>query len=122
MFRDLTGSDIENLESIIGKDQKFLISSDVIKILELLLVSPKFRLSSLTPKVIKILYGCVSKNILCNYVNKETWLRQCYSIQNGSFQNVLDMEKVPMSKFIAMCTIHKEAMDQLNTPPVASVQ
>jgi hypothetical protein len=122
VFRDIIGSDIEFLDGIIGKSEKFLTSDDVIYILERILISPKIPLSYLTPKVLKVLYGCVSEHILCNYVNKETWLRQCYSIQNGSFQNVSEMEQVPMSKFIAMCTIHKEAMDQLNNPPTASVQ
>ena len=122
VFRDVTGLDIEYLDYVMKKNDKFLTSSDVIKILELLLVSPKIRLSRLTPGIIKKLYICISENILCNYMNKENWLRQCYSVQNGSFQNISEMEKVPLSKFIAMCTIHKEAMDQLNTPPTASVQ
>jgi hypothetical protein len=121
VFRDIAGSDIEFLDHIIGKKEKFLSTSDVISILERIRISPQIPLSYLTPKILKTLYSCVSKNILCNYINKEVWLRQCYSIQNGSFQGISEMEKVPMSKFIAMCTIHKEAMDQINTPTTASV-
>jgi hypothetical protein len=55
----------------------------------------------------------VQENILKSYMSKEAWLKNCYAIQNGSFQGVKEMEFVPMSKFTAMCMIHKEAMDQM---------
>ena len=114
VFRDLTGLDIELLDSLLT-DGKTLSPDAVVRILNLLKVSntPE-RISQLTPRVIRSLYFKVSEHILVNYLNKESWLRQCYSIQNGSFQNVLEMERVPMSKFAAMCMIHKEAIDQMN--------
>jgi hypothetical protein len=114
VFRDLTGLDIELLDSLL-QDGKTFSPESVVRILDLLKVSstPE-RISQLTPRVIRSLYYKVSEHILINYLNKESWLRQCYSIQNGSFQNVLEMERVPMSKFAAMCMIHKEAIDQMN--------
>lgn len=114
VFRDLTGLDIELLDSLLT-DGKTFSPDAVVRILDLLKISntPE-RISQLTPRVIRSLYFKVSEHILVNYLNKESWLRQCYSIQNGSFQNVLEMERVPMSKFAAMCMIHKEAIDQMN--------
>lgn len=117
VFRDLTGLDIELLDSLLT-DGKTLSPEAVVRILDLLKVSSRpERISQLTPRVIRSLYYKVSEHILVNYLNKESWLRQCYSIQNGSFQNVLEMERVPMSKFAAMCMIHKEAIDQMNNKP-----
>lgn len=114
VFRDLTGSDIELLDSLLEGGKSFSPQS-VIKILDLLKLSETpVRIAQLTPRVIRTLYYKVSEHILINYLNKESWLRQCYSIQNGSFQNVLEMERVPLSKFAAMCMIHKEAIDQMN--------
>jgi hypothetical protein len=113
VFRDLTGQDIELLDSLL-EDGKTFSPDSVIRILDLLKVSSvPGRISQLTPRTIRSLYYKVSEHILINYLNKESWLRQCYSIQNGSFQNVLEMERVPMSKFAAMCMIHKEAIDQM---------
>ena len=114
VFRDMRGTDLEFLESLLGTESTTLSSDDVVAILDRLRVSPpNARMQSLTPRTIRAVYGAVSKHILHNYMPKETWLRQCYSIQNGSFQNVAAMERVPMSKFTAMCMIHKEAMDQI---------
>jgi hypothetical protein len=117
VFRDMTGNDLEFLERVIAvkEDKTMTISSDsIISVLQTLLVSPEIKIESLTPRAIKVLFNSVSENILKSYMAKEDWLKQCYSIQNGSFQNVLAMEKVPMSKFTAMCLIHKEAMDSLS--------
>lgn len=116
IFRDMTGNDLEFLDRVIAvkEDKTMVIPSDsIISVLQKLLVSPEIKIESLTPRAIKVLFNSVSENILKSYMGKEDWLKQCYSIQNGSFQNVLDMEKVPMSKFTAMCLIHKEAMDSL---------
>lgn len=92
----------------------------MIELLEKLCVDPGLSFGSLTPRVIKVLYSELQKHILRNYMDKETWLRQCYSVQNGSFQGLALMEEVSMSKFVALCTIHKEAMDQVdnNTPTI----
>jgi len=114
VFRDIKGTDIEYLDMVLGGEEKTLTSSQVIELLQYLYVgNPNHRIRALTPRTIKRLYSLVSEHILCNYMSKENWLRQCYSIQNGSFQNVFAMERVPMSKFTAMCMIHKEAMDQI---------
>ena len=123
-FRDITGSDLEYLESILGGDEKSGVTgSQVIEILSSLSVTPGFKFSKLVPRTIRSLYSKLYEHILCNYMPKETWLRQCYGIQNGSFQNLADMEKVPMSKFVAMCQIHKEAMDSMkNSEPVPTEQ
>lgn len=120
LFRDITGSDIEYLDSLLGGEGKNLTSGQVIKLLSTLSVDSTVNFGSLVPRAIRSLYAELSKHVLCNYMDKETWLKQCYSIQNGSFQNLSAMESVPMSKFAAMCLIHKEAMDNVNTNPVPS--
>lgn len=117
VFRDMLGSDLEYLDSVLGTEKDTVSSSEVMQVLEYLCVSPtEFRAGKLTPRVVRELYHKVSENILCNYISKDIWLRQCYSIQNGSFQGLEAMERVPMSKFTAMCLIHKEAMDQIKKP------
>ena len=129
-FRDMTGADIEFVEEIVGDDGKSLKPEAVVKILNRLKISPvPESVMKLTPRAIHSLYTSLSEHILCNYVDKETWLKQCYSIQNGSFQGLLEMEKVPMSKFAAMCIIHKEAIENMNNtnpdiyePPDTEVQ
>lgn len=80
--------------------------------------SPNFKL--LSPRVIQSLFNELTTHVLKNYVSKENWLRQCYSIQNGSFQNLEAMESVPMSKFAAMCQIHQQAIEQI-TPDSSTV-
>lgn len=120
-FRDITGLDLEHLQSILGDDEEEGITgSQAVEILSLLSTSPGFNFSSLVPRVIRQLYSLISEHILRNYMSKEIWLRQCYGIQNGSFQNLAEMEKVPMSKFVAMCQIHKEAMDSMKNTPDSS--
>jgi hypothetical protein len=111
-FRDITGNDLEYLDSLFDTDNETVSGSDISGILEHLCVRP-LRAGRLTPRTIRSLYHALREHILCNYMSKETWLKQCYSIQNGSFQGVREMEFVPMSKFTAMCMIHKEAMDQM---------
>lgn len=114
-FRDITGSDLEYLETVLGNEEETVLTgNDVTLLLKHLCVTPNVNFSRLVPRDIKNVYGLLSTHILCNYMTKETWLRQCYSIQNGSFQNLEAMESVPMSKFVAMCQIHKEAMDDMN--------
>ncbi len=117
VFRDATGADIEFFDYLLSDDGKTLSADSLVKVLNLLKVSESpTRISQLTPRAIRALYKAISNTILVNYLDKESWLRQCYSIQNGSFQNVSEMEKIPLSKFAAMCLIHKEAMDQMNNP------
>lgn len=120
-FRDITGNDLEFLDNLLVTDEndepRPLWSGKVIDLLDMLCITEKVRFGKFTPAIIRALYTSVSDNILTSYMRKEDWLRQCYSIQNGSFQNLAYMEVVPMSKFVAMCSIHKEAMDQIKTPP-----
>jgi hypothetical protein len=113
-FRDIRGNDLEYLESKLGGDDTTITSTDAIDILSLLSVRSGLNFNRFTPAAIRALYQSVSEHILCSYMTKETWLRQCYAIQNGSFQGIDAMESVPLSKFVAMCQIHKEAMDQIN--------
>lgn len=112
-FRDITGNDLEYLDSIFEEESETITGSQISEIIEHLCTRP-VRAGSLTPRTIRSVYHALRDHILCNYMPKTTWLRQCYSIQNGSFQGLEAMETVPMSKFTAMCLIHKEAMDQIN--------
>ncbi len=113
-FRDIRGNDLEYLESKLGGDDATITSTDAIEILSYLSTRADLNFNRFTPATIRALYQSISENILCSYMTKETWLRQCYAVQNGSFQNIDAMESVPLSKFVAMCHIHKEAMDQMN--------
>lgn len=117
-FRDITGGDLEYFDQVLNRGENNLIGSDyVVDILSKLCTSPihaNFR--QLPPRIVRVLYEEVSSNILKNYIPKENWLRQCYSIQNGSFGNLAAMEQVPLSKFTAMCLIHQEAIDQIKNP------
>jgi hypothetical protein len=118
-FRDITGEDLEYLDSVLdgeGEDlqegQKRISFEDIQKIIDYLNLDG-IKSGSLTQRIIVKVFNCVKEHILCNYLPKYSWLKTCYGIQNGSFVNVLDMEKVPMTKFIAMAQIHKEAIDSM---------
>lgn len=111
-FRDIRGMDLEFLDGLIVDSA--IKPESIVEMLNHLLVSPLISINCLTPRIIRQVFILVHTHILKNYMSKEDWLRQCYSIQNGSFQNVTEMENVPMSKFTAMCLIHKEAMDSIN--------
>lgn len=119
-FRDITGEDLEYLDVILDnqgqqelkEEQKRVSFEDVQKIINYLNLDG-MNSGALTQKTIIKVFNCIKEHILCNYMPKYTWLKACYGIQNGSFMNVLDMEKVPMTKFIAMTQIHKEAVDSV---------
>lgn len=113
-FRDITGNDLEYLDTLLGGDEPTLTSRDVINLLGRLSLPPGLNFGRLVPSAIRSLYLSVQTHILKSYMPKEAWLRNCYAVQNGSFANIADMERVPMSKFVAMCQIHKEAMDQMD--------
>jgi hypothetical protein len=120
-FRDITGKDLEYLDSVLdgeGEDlqegQKRISFEDIQKIIDYLNLDG-VKSGSLTQRAIVKVFNCIKEHILCNYIPKYSWLKTCYGIQNGSFVNVLDMEKVPMTKFIAMAQIHKEAIDSMKT-------
>ncbi len=114
VFRDITGNDLEYLDTLLAGDEPTLTSRDVIGMLGRLSVLPGLNFGCLVPSAIRSLYLSVQEHILKSYMPKEAWLRNCYAVQNGSFANIADMERVPMSKFVAMCQIHKEAMDQMD--------
>ena len=119
IFSDIRGNDLELLESILNpeateKEEPISLGMDgVIAILNLL-NTQKFDFIHLPRRTIFKIFSIIKEHILCNYVSKANWLKICYGIQNGSFCNVLAMESVPMSKFMAMYQIHKEAIDNMN--------
>jgi|694.fasta_scaffold02098_27 hypothetical protein len=119
LFRDITGQDLEYLDLIldnegqeINEEQKRVSFDDIQNILTLLSID-RINFGLFTQRIIIGIFNCVKEHILCNYIPKYSWLKACYGIQNGSFVNVLEMEKVPMTKFIAMTQIHKDAMDSI---------
>lgn len=113
-FRDITGKDLEMLDLVMRGSENNVRSGYVLDILSTLCTNSNANFNKLPPRIIRVLYNELTTHILKNYIPKENWLRQCYSIQNGSFQNLESMEMVPMSKFVAMCQIHQEAIDQIN--------
>ena len=119
VFRDITGNDLEYLDRLFENDEnkdsekKIISFSDVQNILSRLSID-NFNFGSLTPRVISEIFSCIKDNILCNYVSKYSWLKMCYGMQNGSFMNVSNMENVPMTKFVAMAQIHREAMESMD--------
>jgi len=119
IFSDICGSDLELLESILNpeateKEEPISLSMDGIIAILNLLNTQKFDFIYLPRRIIFKIFSIIKEHILCNYVSKANWLKICYGIQNGSFCNVLAMESVPMSKFMAMHQIHKEAIDNMN--------
>ena len=117
-FRDITGKDLEMLDLVMRESEQNVRSGHVLDILTSLCTNKGADFGKLPPRVVRALYTELTTHILKNYIPKENWLRQCYSIQNGSFQNLESMESVPMSKFVAMCQIHQEAIDQIKNPTI----
>lgn len=116
-FRDITGEDLEYLESIFSSsDEKQATSLNLDQVKEIVnkLSSEGLDCGVFTQSVIFEIFVCLKDHILCNYMPKTTWLKICYGIQNGSFAGVADMEKVPMTKFVVMSQIHKEAIDSMD--------
>lgn len=119
-FRDITGEDLEYLDLILDnqgekdlkEEQRRVSFEEIQKIIDHLNLDG-INSGALTQKNIIKVFNCIKEHILCNYMPKYSWLKTCYGIQNGSFMNILDMEKVPMTKFIAMTQIHKEAIDSV---------
>lgn len=125
-FRDIRGNDLELLDQIFKYDpdnkkieDTSISFDDVCTILNTLLVEPSgFSVQRLTKPLINEVFTLVRDNILCNYLPKIIWLKNCYGIQNSSFANLEQMESVPMSKFIVMMEIHKEALDKVDMPNI----
>jgi hypothetical protein len=67
----------------------------------------------LTQRTISLLFNKVRENILCNYIDKVSWLKATYGMQNGSFMNLSYMEEIPMNLFLVMYEIHKEAVESV---------
>lgn len=116
-FRDLRGSDLELVDSLLEEGDeskaKELSLDQIISILSALCVK-KVDFRSLPRRTIIEIFSKVRECILCNYMTKLDWLKQCYKIQNESFAGVLEMEKVPMSKFVVMIQIHNDAVEAAN--------
>lgn len=115
-FRDITGNDLEFLDKLFEQeseeDSVSLSFSELEKILSRLVVR-NINFYKFPKRIVKDIFDCVTEHILCNYIKKYNWLEACYGIQNGSFVNVAEMEKVPMTKFMAMAEIHKAAIDSI---------
>ncbi len=126
VFRDIRGSDLEFLDQVLkydpeqdDKEGTKLSFDDVCIILNKFLVRPSgFDVNKLTKSTVNELFVIVKDNILCNYIPKVNWLKCCYGIQNSSFANLEQMESVPMSKFVVMAEIHREAIDQATKPEI----
>ena len=115
IFSDICGSNLELLESILNpeateKEEPISVSMEGIVAILNLLNTQEFDFICLPRRIIFKIFSVIKEHILCNYVSKTNWLKICYGIQNGSFCNVSAMESVPMSKFMAMYQIHKEAI------------
>jgi hypothetical protein len=119
-FRDISGNDLEFLESIFPNketeeeenDRKYITFDNVVSILDRLNLQ-KINFNYFPKRITIEIFEHVKEHILCNYMPKYVWLSQCYAIQNGSFSGVLEMEKVPMTKFIAMIQAHQDAIESM---------
>jgi hypothetical protein len=116
-FRDISGEDLEFLENSFNKDEKtqrnYLTFENIISLLDLLNVEG-VNFQSYPKRICFAIFKEINEQILCNYMPKYDWLKNCYALQNGSFANLSAMEKVPMTKFTAMMQVHKEAVDSIN--------
>ena len=117
-FRDIQGSDLEFFDYLIGDsnnstEARTLTLDGVVSILSEL-CTKELDFKSLPQRIIFEIFKLVKENVLCNYMSKYDWLRQCYSIQNGSFMQIQAMEQVPMSKFVVMAQIHNDAIEAMN--------
>ena len=115
-FRDIVGSDLEFLDKIIdaGDGKESLITLEQVVDILSMLCTKKADFKGLPQRTLLEIFEKIKENILCNYMSKHQWLRQCYGVQNGSFAGVLDMERVPMSMFIAMAHVHHDAIESMN--------
>jgi len=84
-------------------------------ILRRLLARPEnYDLGRLTHKTLSGVFTAVNDEILINYMPKVNWLKFCYGIQDGSFSNLKNMEEIPMSKFVVLVDIHRQALKELD--------
>ena len=85
-FRDIQGSDLEFFDYLIGDsnnstEARTLTLDGVVSILSEL-CTKELDFKSLPQRIIFEIFKLVKENVLCNYMSKYDWLRQCYSIQN----------------------------------------
>jgi hypothetical protein len=121
-FRDICGSDLEYFDYLYKYDpdsppsEETVITHDqVMSILRRLLARPEnYDLGRLTHKTLSGVFTAVNNEILINYMPKVSWLKFCYGVQDGSFANLKTMEEVPMSKFVVLVDIHRQALKDLN--------
>lgn len=71
-------------------------------------------LNGISFKRIEYFFKELSYIIFKNCIDKISWLKACYSLQNGKFVS-LELEKEPMTKFIVMCQIHKDYVSKLES-------
>lgn len=114
-FRDICGNDLEFLEKIFetneeGEETRRISFDNLVSILELINTN-SVDFKNFPQRITVKIFQVIQENILINYMPKYDWLIRCFSIQDGSFCGVSEMEKVPMTKFIAMCQIHKDAIE-----------
>lgn len=117
IFRDLTGSDLEFFEYALGKLAANSTESDRLEWIARMLThlnTQKLDFFLFTKRVLHGLFEVVCETILCNYATKVDWLKMCFALQDGSFVNVTEMEKVPMSKFAVMFDIHVSSAPSQN--------
>lgn len=115
-FKDITGKTLEYLETLLSESsdgQRKLTYEGVINILSLLCVD-NVNFIYLPRRITLGIFNLVRDEILCNFMPKYEWLKNCYAIQNGSFANISNMEEVPMTKFVAMLQIHEETIKSIS--------
>ena len=95
-FRDIKGSDLEYLDSVLkgGDDEepKEIKFDQVVDILSRLCIR-EIDFKDLTQRTIVRIFDHIKEQLLCNYMSKYDWLRQCYAIQNGSFAGIPTWKK-----------------------------
>jgi hypothetical protein len=120
-FRDITGSDLEFIDSIVQKNgdrasAQEISFNEIVSLLEHL-STKKLDFRNLPQRTIVQIFTVVREQLFCNYMPKYDWLKRCYGIQNGSFVGLEQMEEVPLTKFMAMVQIHQEAIESMNKSP-----
>lgn len=119
-FRDICGKDLEFIEHTLygekeesEENKEYVSFEGIVKILNYLSVE-NIDFMVMPRRIVVEIFLHVKNHILLNYLSKYKWLQQCYAIQNGTFSGVAEMEKVPMTKFVAMIQAHQEAVESIN--------
>ena len=112
-FRDITGKDLEYLERFFKEERGEMTIDDAVQVLEHVSMN-QMPLTKLTPRVIKDIFGIVSKEIFCNFMPKFKFLEVCYYLQNNSFVALDFFESQPMTKVMAMVQVHQQEIEKIN--------